>query len=56
MTREDAIARLKEAIADSIGDPEAAHSNADKVLTDLLTTLGYDDVVAYWNEVHKWYA
>jgi hypothetical protein len=54
MTREMAIARLK-AEQDN-GDREAAHWNADDVLTELLSALGYDDVVAEWAKVDKWYA
>jgi hypothetical protein len=49
-----AIARLKELQRD--GDIERAHGDADKVLCELLTTLGYADVVAEWDEVPKWYA
>jgi precorrin isomerase len=54
MTREMAIARLK-AEQDN-GDKEAAHGNADAVLVDLLSALGYDDVVDEWAKVGKWYA
>ena len=38
------------------GDTEAAHSNADKVLCDLLVSLGYKDVVEDYQRVEKWYA
>lgn len=54
MTRERAIAELK-ALLDC-GDVERAHGEADGVLCELLTALGFSDVVAAWNDVEKWYA
>lgn len=54
MTREEAIDRLKQEQANL--DVEAAHSNADDVLLDLLKALGYEDVVDEWEKVEKWYA
>jgi hypothetical protein len=54
MTRERAIAELKD--CQTVGDTEVAHSNADKVLCQFLTALGYADVVAEWENVDKWYA
>lgn len=37
-------------------DIELAHSEADKVLCNLLVSLGYADVVEEWRKVRKWYA
>lgn len=37
-------------------DPEAAHVEADKVLCNLLVSLGYEDVVEAWHKVPRWYA
>lgn len=54
MTREEAIAKLKE--AQDYGDPEGAHVMADDVLCKLLRSLGYDDVVEEFHKVGKWYA
>ena len=54
MTREEAIIKLRQ--CQSYFDIEAAHEDADGVLTDLLTTLGYQDVVAEWEKIDKWYA
>lgn len=51
---ERAIARLKELQGPT--DTEAAHSLADDVLCDLLTELNFDDVVAEWRKVDKWYS
>jgi len=54
MTREEAIIKLRQ--CQSNFDIEAAHVDADGVLTDLLTELGYQDVVAEWEKIDKWYA
>jgi hypothetical protein len=54
MTRERAIKELKHAQKNR--DVEAAHATADFVLCELLKALGYEDVVAEWEEVEKWYA
>lgn len=54
MSRERAIELLKVQQANS--DAEAAHGNADDVLCELLTALGYADVVAEWEKVEKWFA
>ena len=53
MTKEEAIAKLKEA---SKLDTERAHYNADKILCELLNSLGYQDVVEVYNNIYKWYA
>ncbi len=37
-------------------DIEAAHLNADAILTDLLEQLGFNKTVAAWSEVDKWYS
>jgi hypothetical protein len=54
MTREEAIKELNK--AQSHGDTEAAHGNADDILCELLKSLGYEDVVEEWYKVKKWYA
>ena len=54
MTREEAIMTLRQCQSNS--DIELAHVDADGVLTDLLNTLGYQDVVAEWEKIDKWYA
>ena len=55
MTREQAIERLNE-LADGLEGIEGGHIRADEVLCDLLTALGYGDVVKSWRAVEKWYA
>ena len=35
--------------------PDEAHIKADEVLCKLLVNLGFEKVVAAWNEVEKWY-
>lgn len=54
MTREKAIEELKKAQANA--DTECAHADADDVLCDLLNAIGYQDVVAEYCKVKKWYA
>lgn len=54
MNREKVLEALKAAQVND--DTEAAHSDADDVLCDLLISLGYQDVVDEWRAVHKWYA
>jgi hypothetical protein len=57
MTKEEIIERLN-ALTDD--DPEAAHEEADKLLTDALLITGMNDVVtAYVSAHHRvgfWYA
>jgi hypothetical protein len=54
MDRNTAIELLK--LEQQRGDTEAAHSNADGVLCDLLKALGYQDVVDEYEKVDKWFA
>lgn len=54
ITKEEAILKLKEISLD--GDTEAAHSDADSVLTDLLESLGCEEVVEAYHQIDKWYA
>lgn len=51
---EEAIRKLREEQAS--GDIEIAHSNADDILCNLLSALGFEDVVAEYAKVRKWYA
>jgi len=37
-------------------DVEGGHINGDKILCNLLKTLGFDEVVNAWDELSKWYA
>lgn len=39
-----------------LGDTEGDHSMADSMLKDLLTELGYEEVVSFYEKVDKWYA
>jgi hypothetical protein len=54
--REKALLALSEALELGKGDPEIAHVNADEVLCELLTSLGFSDVVKEFKKVPKWYA
>lgn len=53
MSEDEAIQILKECQGD---DPETGHIEADKVLCDLLISLGYQEVVNEWENVRKWYS
>jgi hypothetical protein len=37
-------------------DYEATHSRADDILCKVIKILGYEDIVAAWDRVGKWYA
>jgi hypothetical protein len=37
-------------------DFEYTHARADDILCQALSKLGYEDIVAAWDEVGKWYA
>jgi len=54
MTKQEAIARLRQ--CKNNADIEFAHMEADQILCDLLTTLGYGDVVEEFEKLDKWYA
>lgn len=56
MNREQAILELKEIQLSNL-DEEMNHARADEILTDLLISLGYEDVVQAYEQVQpKWYA
>lgn len=38
------------------GDTESVHGYGDDLLAELLTELGYGDIVAIWKKLPKWYA
>lgn len=54
MTREEALEELKVIAKDT--DTEVAHVDADDVLCQLLSDLGYNDVVMAYRQIGKWYA
>lgn len=41
---------------DKMGDPEIAHYEADVLMCELLTELGYSEGVEIFKEMYKWYA
>ena len=51
---EETINALKK--LQGVADIESAHQQADDILTDFLTDLGYANVVAEYQEIEKWYA
>jgi len=50
----EAVSKLRE--LQESGDTEAAHSDADAVLCELLEKLGYKSVVVEYRKIEKWYA
>ena len=50
----EAIEKMKECVNNV--DTEVAHINADAVLCDVLTQLGYKELVDLYEKVKKWYA
>lgn len=41
----------------SVGaDVEAAHTEADEILCDILDMLGFEDIVEAYKAIEKWYA
>lgn len=54
--KEEAMIKLREIINEKNDDPEDAHVAADAVLTDLLTKLGYQEVVDLYESIYKYYA
>lgn len=59
--RKDRRVRIKDYVAEierqaMFGDPEADHCRADDLLCELLTEIGYWEVVEAWRKVEKWYA
>lgn len=55
-TAERVLLELRELNHGGPGDPELEHSRADELLCEMLTTLGYEQIVSAWHEVDKWYA
>lgn len=50
----EAVEKKKECVNN--GDTEVAHLDADAVLCDVLTQLGYKELVDLYEKVKKWYA
>lgn len=50
----EAIEKMKECVNN--GDIEVAHLDADDILCDVLTQLGYKELVDLYKKVDKWYA
>ncbi len=49
------VSKMQECI-DVQWDKENAHIKADIILCDMLTLLGYDEIVEMFYMVDKWYA
>lgn len=53
---QECISRMKLIAVSERGDPETLHIKADQLLCEILTDLGYGDVVAIFNDMEMWYA
>jgi hypothetical protein len=56
MTPKEFEARMRENLSSLGFDPETAHIEADKLICDLLRSLGYGDGIDLFEEADKWYA
>lgn len=54
ITKKEVIARLK--LLQNDKDTEHNHIEADKLLCELLITLGFKDVAKEYNQIKKWHA
>ena len=50
----EAVEKMKECVNN--GDTEVAHLDADNIICDVLTQLGYKELVDLYEKVKKWYA
>lgn len=50
----EAVEKMKECVNN--GDTEVAHLDADNILCDVLTQLGYKELVDLYEKVKNWYA
>lgn len=50
----EAIEKMKKCVNN--GDTECGHIEADDILCDVLTQLGYKELVDLYEKVKKWYA
>jgi len=55
MKHSEAVINNLKKLQDS-GDTESAHSDADDILCDFLSHLGYEEVVEEYKKIDKWYA
>jgi hypothetical protein len=53
---ESAVVYMKQLAELSDRDQEGCHWQADRILCDVLTNLGYTELVEAFNDVEKWYA
>jgi len=56
MTVDQSLEVLARHLDGTEDDTEQAHRSADAALCEVLQALGYDRLVAAWQEVGKWYA
>ena len=53
--RQEYLNKLQKCLNLSEEDKEEAHINADDILCEILTKLGYSDIVDFYNIIEKYY-
>lgn len=57
ISKEDEIKYLNQLQSlQTLRDTEVAHSEADDILCEILTEMGYNDIVKAYETINKWYA
>ncbi len=54
--REEYREKLQKIIEDAQGDVERQHAEADNLLCDLLTEMGFGSLVDDYRDIKKWFA
>ena len=50
------VAGLDRILKRGSADTESDHGDADDLLCELLVELGYEEVIAAYKKIHKWYS
>ena len=56
ISKEEFYTKMKSIQLENGNDPEEAHSKMDKLLCDLLISLGYEDGIKIFKDTKKYYA
>lgn len=56
MRIEKFVAGLDRILKRGSADTESDHGDADDLLCELLVELGYEEVIAAYKKIHKWYS
>jgi len=56
MTPEEFKIKMQEIRDDAAGDIESDHGEADNLMCEVLSSLGYDEGVQIYRRLEKWYS